>query len=172
MPFGDHMLVVDNQELLKSWLRLALHEIYGYRVHSTPIPGPAGHFDPHIITGPQPGGGAPEPYQPMPLYPGGFVQPGSGGNPVQFCEHINFDGEAIYLDRGKAYNNLLKVRMGLFGTENWNDEISSVRFGGYYFMALLYEDIYFQGQTLTVSSNESNLHRLGWGDRASSIETY
>ncbi len=63
--------------------------------------------------------------------------------------------------------------MGLFGFGNWNDEISSVRYWtSYRFFVRLHEHINFEGQTLTLSSDESNLHRLGWGDRASSIATF
>lgn len=158
-PAGDHLLVVDNRTLLKSWLELAYHEQYGYRSYT--------HFD----TGtPRAGGfgtGTPDGSGAVLHIPLGGTGPHHPH--TLFWEHINAKGASLYLRPGRGYKNLKKVSMGIFG--NWNDEISSVTLSGTS-MATLYEHINWEGQTLNLFRSERDLHRLGWGDRASAVSTH
>ncbi|WP_217225104.1 peptidase inhibitor family I36 protein [Desertibacillus haloalkaliphilus] len=213
-PSGDHLLVVDNEGLLKSWLRLAHHELLGYNtmrqtvgvqawpssLHPSliqyatqPQPGtpavgvqthPGAFINPylqHYLSQPQQPGGTPAV---GPLFvPAGPIGPGQPGGPTPivggghspappktyFYEHINFQGSRLELNPNRGYWDLTKVRMGIFG--NWNDEISSVALRGTR-VAVLHEHINMTGQSLTLFTDNTNLHNDGWGDRASSVETW
>lgn len=135
-PEADHMLVVDDRDLITDWWRLAYFERFKNisMQHGTEMQTRR---------------------QLIPL--------------TGFFEDINFGGYALGLLPNRGYNRLSRVGRGFFG--DWNDEISSVSMIGTN-ITVLHEDKNWAGATLTLTGSESDLHRLGWGDRASSIETW
>lgn len=186
-PSDDHMLVVDNQGILNSWLRLLLLERNGYSEQATISQSYPSPYTPYQNFYPEQGSPStdglrpPEVPQPgadgdlVPMPPFGLFS--VGGMPPReffFYEHINFQGSRLILGQGRAYRNLTKVRMGLFG--NWNDEISSIRRSLSTSSILrVFEHINFTGQSLTLFGDGRieipSLVPMGWNDRISSITT-
>lgn len=161
---GDHLLVVDNRALIKSWLRLAYHEQNEYRSYQrfgpggpTPMPNP---YDPFNPNKPPTGYGW--------YYPHGG---GTGTSPAgAMCwEDINAKGSSLHVRPNRGYKNLTKKSMGIFG--NWNDEISSVTMNQIS-QVTLYEHINWQGQTLNLFRDDPDLRKYGWNDRASGVAAY
>ncbi|MGS2751249.1 hypothetical protein ACVAMH_31185 [Bacillus zanthoxyli] len=136
-PEADHMLVVDDRDLIADWWSLAYFERFknSSMQHETEMQTRMRLIIPH--TG--------------------------------FFEDVNFSGYALGLLPNRGYNRLSSVVRGFFG--DWNDEISSVSMIGTN-ITVLYEHKNWAGATLTLTGSESDLHRLGWGDRASSIATW
>ncbi|MGG1574508.1 hypothetical protein [Fictibacillus sp. NRS-1165] len=154
-PSDDHMLVVDNQGLLRNWLILADIEIYRSIRFIQPQQG--GIQMPGILQHLPQGTPAPPPM------PHGFSVPFNA-----FHEHINFQGKPLFLDKNKGIPDLSEISMGPISFSNWEDEISSVQMFGTR-RAELFEHTEWKGQELILFKDERDLHRLGWGDRASSI---
>ncbi|MBV7509793.1 hypothetical protein KW850_32510 [Bacillus sp. sid0103] len=179
-PSGDYLLVVDDQELMNYWVRLAYHEILKYRQ----IVG--GGKPPGLIQGHKPVKKLPTP-PPFQPYPSPGSPEGFGGPPTQyptwgpggavpvydanFYEDINFEGDKLTLKPNHGHHDLTDVSMGLFQGD-WNDKISSVNFGQSIKVCALYEDVNWKGQTLHLLTWDKNLHTSGWGDRASGIATW
>jgi len=164
-PAGDHLLVVDNRALIKSWSRLARHEQNEYRSYQrfgpgrqTPTPNPYDYHNPtesstgwYYNLGPFPG-----------TSPAGAI-----------CwEDINAKGSDLYVRPNRGYKDLTKKSMGIFGLGgDWNDEISSVTMNKIS-MVRLYEHINWQGQTLDLFRDDPDLSKYGWNDRASGVAAY
>ncbi|WP_088362908.1 hypothetical protein [Bacillus cereus] len=181
-PSNDHMLVVDNQGIFNSWLRLLLLERNGYseqapisqsypthNVYSNQALLSSDDLRPPEV--PQPGAdGDLVPMPPFSLFSVGGMAP----REFFFYEHINYKGSQLILGQGRAYKNLTRVKMGLFG--NWNDEISSIRRSiTASSIVRVFEHINFTGQSLTLFGDGSieipSLVPMGWNDRISSITT-
>lgn len=171
-PSGDHMLVVDNPGLIKSWLRLLHYEKNGYTMRQTAQPG--AHYGGHVYPSSQPGTPI-VPSVPIPSPGGGEAGgelPGfglfsvsTGDDRTFFYEHINSGGASFVLHKGRAYRDLTRVYMFPFG--NWNDEISSLSGSN---IVTLYEHINFGGQTLILNGPINSLVEYGWNDRTSSVK--
>ena len=172
-PTGDHLLVVDDRALIKSWLRLAYQEQNENRNYQrfgtggpTPTPNPPGPYP----SPPYPPGSGHTPYDPgySWTYPhgGGTTTPRPG---ERFWEDIHAKGSDLYCRPNRGYKDLTKVGMGIFG--NWNDEISSVTMSQISHVTL-YEHINWEGQTLSLFREEPDLRTHGWNDRASGVAAY
>jgi hypothetical protein len=150
-PAGDHVLAVDDRDLMQNWWRLTYLEQYRR-------------------SGPSLAAGA----QPMPN--GSPAQAREFHPRTWFYEDINLGGSQIYLDANRGYYDLTEVSMGVFG--DWNDEISSFWMIGTH-VTVLHEDVRWTGQTFTVvrphdeaEFKQLSLLSVGWNDRASSLETW
>lgn len=157
-PTSDHMLVIDDRQVMANWWQQLYLESY----RST----------------------ASQQGKSSSRHPGGRIGPGArvlGATPrdynvTYFCEDIDSGGAFFILWGDRGYYDLTKVCMGAFCTGDWNDEISSLGFDATH-VAVLWEHIHWTGQSFTVSTSSPpagvpNLHIYGWGDRASSVETW
>ncbi|WP_394141139.1 hypothetical protein [Cytobacillus oceanisediminis] len=162
-PSGDHMLVVDNIELLNAWKILENHELLGYqkmrRVPPIPQPGDVG----------DPGGEGEGDLAPMP----GFGQSLPPHQPPTFRTY--FYSEKRYkgfplMVKGKV-RDLRRLQMGVTGLYNWDKKISSVSNIGSYRDCVLFEGYNFYGPSLMVRFGYQieDLARFGWDNRASSV---
>lgn len=85
-------------------------------------------------------------------------------------EHINFDGDRLYLSKNRVWPDLSKVSMGFF-SGSWNDKISSVETESA--TLVLFEHARFVGSTLLLPARPArNFVELGWNDRVSSIKNF
>ena len=92
---------------------------------------------------------------------------------VFLFEHVNYDGEALYLKIGQEFPDLREA--GMQGGKTWNDKISSIKVGKNA-QVLLCTDIgygppciYYKGDGQRIN-NIPTLHPEGWGDRVSSLK--
>jgi|GEM_PF-3296345 hypothetical protein len=95
-------------------------------------------------------------------------------NGVTFFQHAHYQGKSLKLPIDHAFSDLTRVYgTGFFGENTWNDEISSLHFGGASTVCILYEHIHYQGSALVFfpsSGRTTNfLGDYGWNDRASSV---
>lgn len=95
-------------------------------------------------------------------------------NQAILFEHVNYDGEALYLEAGQEFSDLREA--GMQGGKTWNDKISSIKIGKDA-MVRVWTDINYTGiSQLYPKKNEkgyvsyTSLHGEGWGDKISSLE--
>ncbi|MFD3875506.1 hypothetical protein [Streptomyces sp. NPDC058623] len=141
---GDHMLAIDDRNLFARWRQITRLEQYLQESRSVPVSKDLSSS--HILLGP-----------PNPM--------------TGFNEHINFEGDWLNCRKNRGFRKL----------GSWNDEISSFKMVGTQ-VAELHEHVDYLGQSwskvlpYSASGNyyyeEPNLHRYGWGDRASSVGTW
>ncbi|MFD9126875.1 hypothetical protein [Kitasatospora sp. NPDC059571] len=151
-PTQDHLLVVNDSDLIATWHQLLYLEKY-CSAGGTTSARKAGT------------GGNSDTTRSVP-YPRTW-----------FFEDAGWLGYSIYLDANRGYYDLTKVsKFGPFG--DWNDITSSVWLIGTH-VAVLYSDIHWQGETLTLQILDSaselmigDLVDWGFNDRASSLATW
>ena len=94
-------------------------------------------------------------------------------NQAILFEHVNYDGEALYLEAGQEFSDLREA--GMQGGKTWNDKISSIKIGKNA-KVLLCDDIGYGGTRIPLEAdgqwikNIPTLHPEGWGDRVSSLK--
>ncbi|HEX4816231.1 MAG TPA: hypothetical protein VFV66_26095 [Nonomuraea sp.] len=150
-PDADHMLAIDDREVIESWWRLTYLERYRSELHHPEAEGrPSKAGDGQLL---------------KTFYPRTW-----------FYEHINLGGSQIYLNKNRGYKDLTEVSDGLFS--DWNDKISSYYMIGTQ-VTVLHEHVNWTGQThstvLSYPPPERKVLELlsvGWNDRASSVETW
>jgi hypothetical protein len=151
-PAGDHMLVVDDRELIERWWQFSYLE--RYRQSGDQLGG-----RPSSANG---AAGLTREFHPR----------------TWFFEHIDMGGSSIYLDKDRGYYDLTKVSLDWPFGGDWNDTISSYWMIGTG-VAVLHDDIHWTGQTHSTvlgypppDTRVANLNLFGWNDRASSLETW
>jgi hypothetical protein len=79
---------------------------------------------------------------------------------VCFYESVNYEGAKICLKTGYKASDLRR--------NGWNDRISSVAVGARA-RAILYDDVFNSGASITLNRSNADLREIGWNDRASSL---
>jgi hypothetical protein len=159
----NHIVAIDDRELMIQWWQLKyLDELtnpkleeYRYGGHQS---GP----------GPDPQAGPPD-----------MVVGKPSPQPQNFWllhEDAHFSNDFLSLETGHYYGNLTSVGkgfFGVFGLDDWNDVISSMKQLSTANSCIVFEHKQFGvedgGDSLTVVVNEPNLEDLGWNDRITSV---
>jgi hypothetical protein len=147
-PTNDHLLVIDDRELMARWWELTYLEQYRHG-------GSQSGLDQQSLSGASTAGAFGETW---------------------YWEDAGFHGFLLQLPVNRGYHDLTKVTMHIFG--NWNDEISALKMQGSG-VTVLHEHINWAGSTFTYQPPSGSfgwqledLHWWGFGDRASSLETW
>ncbi|MCX8027591.1 MAG: peptidase inhibitor family I36 protein [Thermodesulfovibrionales bacterium] len=89
---------------------------------------------------------------------------------VIFYEHANYGGAWMGAKAGADYSSLMGTSITpTQQTINWNDAISSIKVGTKVFVKV-YEHVNYGGASKIFTSDNSNLHNVGWGDKISSFK--
>jgi hypothetical protein len=191
---GDYMIGIDDRRLVQMWWDLVRAQAF-IEALKKKVEGIAGiHFYPSGTGKAAPedgpikaggfggyggGGVVPQSGSSVPGESGGSVVIIGGGTfPQDYAllyEDANFQGDWLNLESHHSYPRLEAVGRGFLQLGDWNDVISSVKFLQVS-TCILFENEYFGeldgGSSLTLSASESSLDRLGWNDRASSVDVF
>ncbi|MFD9360091.1 hypothetical protein [Streptomyces sp. NPDC060031] len=150
-PGQDHMLVVDDPELITTWRQLLYLDRYRQGGNRRTLSAePVGRLNRSDRTYPR----------------------------TWFFDDAGWQGHQIYLDANRGYDDLTNVSTWLWPFANWNDRISSVWLIGTR-VAVLHDNVGWSGESLTLQIFDAayelmigDLTEWGWNDRASSLETW
>jgi hypothetical protein len=150
-PHQDHMLVVDNRNMIVDWLQFAYLDRYIKGGHETAVNATSMHEGPQTIRS-----------APVSL----------------FWDDIDLTEYAITVNKDRGYRDLTDLDFFWPSGQTWNDRISSISMYGTG-VAELHEHTNYFGQSFTwvlpfgtPYGEVRNLHTYGWGDRASAIATW
>lgn len=177
VPARDHLLAVDDLELMHQWWRTtyltAAAEKYQYGGYH------AGGIEPAWQPAPfppmEPGGELPGSQQGNPIPSLQYPDPDAGPE-TRLYEHAGRQGGYLTLPGNRGFYDLTKISKGFLGLEgDWNDTISSVWMHKTSY-CVLHEHVHYGGSSLSIWGGmtylQGHLEDVGWNDRASSVETW